>query len=250
MWSLTLLQLAAFGVCQMWLVRFGQRALDHTKFHLTYHVFAFVGSACMWAGYGIAGTFVPYLSDDYRDKCSKARVGIQLWVATTAALIQFSLHVHLRRRVFALHFSNMVALYTPYYFNHVMGYAPYNHQMTWHVSKRRWVRDAVKSLAGGGTEAEAEAYLFWIDVAASVAQTTAVQFILPWIIARRVQRAYVTSLPRETPEEGALEEAALETVWGNGEDEKDIDTDAAAVTMRQRVADLLHAFLASKMKHA
>jgi hypothetical protein len=133
-------------------------------------------------------------------------------------------------------------------YRYVPGYAPYNHQLTWHLSRRRWVRDAAGMVAGGG--AEAEAYLFWIDVAASVARTTAVQFILPWIIARRLQRAFVISLLSEAPAaEGTHEERALGAVWGIVEQEEiHLDTDGAAVTMRRRVAVLLHAFLASRLE--
>jgi hypothetical protein len=119
MWSMTLLQLASFLAIQVGL-RLGQSGLDHTTFHRTYTAFAFMAGAFMWLGYGIAGSHIPYQSEDYDDKCSKARTGIQTLVATTAALISSSINVHLRKRVFAMHFNNMMWLLTPYLFNHVM----------------------------------------------------------------------------------------------------------------------------------
>ena len=112
-----------------------------------------------------------------------------------AALISFSINIHVRKRVFAIQCNNLLWLLMPYLVSQVAGYDTDNHMASdrrwdWSVSKRPWVRDAVRIVVGGvshgGTktkveaEAEVEVYVFWIDVVASVARMMVLNLLLPW----------------------------------------------------------------------
>ena len=113
-----------------------------------------------------------------------------------AALISFSINIHVRKRMFAIQCNNLLCLLMPYLVNQVAGYDTLDQDRRWDMgkwwdmSKRPWVRDAVRIVVGGvshgGTktkveaEAEVEVYVFWIDVVASVARMMVLNLLLPW----------------------------------------------------------------------
>jgi hypothetical protein len=180
--AMTVFQVFAFLAsrnCLRLLAASADRPADHTKWYSAYTVSCFVGSGCMWLGYGIQGNYTNH-ADDHRGKCSKERMGIMIlggglyksnpnpvylypvylyprleesaWFlqplklssseklvfqsllfqiqlvlplrlgCSIAALISFSINIHVRKRMFAIQCNNLLCLLMPYLVNQVAGY--------------------------------------------------------------------------------------------------------------------------------
>ena len=100
-----------------------------------YVAFAYVGSACMWYGYGQFVAYVPDMSGkDNVEKCSIARLSIMAFVCVTCATLCHSMNIHLRSHVLGIHINSVFWLTAPSLVLHAAGLAPYNHFLSLRVS--------------------------------------------------------------------------------------------------------------------
>ena len=186
-----------------------------------YVALAYVGCGFMWVGYGQGMATAPSLKESNLDACSIARVSIMAMAAMTASTISFAMNIHLSRHVFRIAFNTIFCYALPTLICHVTGIAPYNHHLSFRVSRWDFVRDAVAAAAAaaaGGVytgssslssseihEARVLFLLFWIDVLASTARVLAMYLFIPYFIAARLQYAYVYALLTPPPPPPAME---------------------------------------------